>query len=112
MILRVIKHKYIYEFDIKQFFPNVDIDEVTNLLQQRGVPKGITYYLENINRQAPILPEEEKLNEKVAHDRYKCHTQIRNGQYDPTSTIYEEINKLGPVAYELMKEDGYTNIFE
>lgn len=112
MILQVIKHKYIYEFDIKQFFPNVDIDEVTNLLQQRGVPKGITYYLENINRQAPILPEEEKLDEKVAHDRYKCHTQIRNGQYDPTSTIYEEINKLGPVAYELMKEDGYTNIFE
>lgn len=112
LIEKSLKARYIYEFDLRQFFPSVDVDKVTTMLQGMKIPKWYTFWLENINRTAPVLPKEEKLDESRVHDKYKVHSQIRQGVYDPTASIYDEINKLGPIAHTLMKEDGYDNIFE
>lgn len=112
--MTVLKSRYVYEFDLKQFFPSVDIDEVTNILQEKGIPKGITYYLENINRNVPELPKDEKLDEKELKDRYKVHTSIKSGTLDPTTSMFDEIRKIGnpELIQQMMKEDGEDNIFE
>jgi retron-type reverse transcriptase len=38
LVLNVLDKKYIYEFDIKGFFNNVDIDVVMECLRARGMP--------------------------------------------------------------------------
>lgn len=86
-----MKAKNIYEFDIEGFFPNVDISEVTDILEKSGIPKRIVYHIENINRMEPILPQEEKLDETETKNRYKIKSNIKQGIYDPMANIYDEL---------------------
>jgi len=39
LITKALKYDYIYEFDLKQFFPSVDVEKVTEILQKKKVPK-------------------------------------------------------------------------
>lgn len=110
ILLKVRKARYIYEFDINQFFPNVDINLVSDLLIEKGVPKWLVYHLENINRCAPKLPEKHLLDETVAINRYKLHTEFQ-GNPDPNSVMFNEVQYV-PDIEQYMKEDGYDNVFE
>jgi hypothetical protein len=64
--------KYVYEFDIRQFFPNVNIVEVLKMLAERGVPyktirklfyllinipKNMSYFQDNMNESDLKLTE-------------------------------------------------------
>ena len=115
MLNRAIKAKNLYEFDLKEFFPSVNIETVTSILQEYKVPKGLSYFIENINRVTPQLPEDRKLDETVIEDRYKVHTSLKAGVYDPSQSIYEELkhpNFSPELIKELMEEDGEENVFE
>jgi retron-type reverse transcriptase len=53
LILKVLDKKYIYEFDIKGFFNNVDITNTMTALRQRGMPNKIALKLQDILMMAP-----------------------------------------------------------
>lgn len=42
-------YKYIYEFDLKGFFDNVDIYDVSEALKTRGVPIEIVKQIQEMN---------------------------------------------------------------
>lgn len=48
-------HEYdnIYEFDLKQFFPSVNISAVTNLLKELGTPEGICNWMFDLSLSYP-----------------------------------------------------------
>lgn len=63
------KAKYVYEFDFKQFFPSVTHTTVWRYLKRKGVPSDMVRWLEEVNKQQPKLPAEQKLSEeKVIED--------------------------------------------
>ena len=82
-----LKKKYIYEFDLKGFFDNVEIPKVTELLEKWGTPKRIVYHLENINRCTPQLQSEDLVDEKNWREREKIHTTLKSGVVDPELSI-------------------------
>jgi len=45
-----------------------------------GVPKEVSYFLENINRSNPILPKEEKLDETTVKIQKRSQEIGRTGQ--------------------------------
>jgi hypothetical protein len=62
----VVASAWIYECDLKQFFPSVQVKNCINLLDRLGVPLGTTMWLQRINYSEPILPKELKLNEDMS----------------------------------------------
>lgn len=117
IIKKVLKQKYIYEFDLKEFFPNVEINKVTEILEKAKVPKRIVYHLENINRCVPELPEKHLTNESILKDRYKVHTTLKKGEIDPTLSIWQGLQDFidangEEILLQCMKEDGYDDMYE
>nr|ABL63816.1 putative retron-type reverse transcriptase [Neurospora intermedia] len=41
-VTKVLKTKYVYEFDIKGFFDNVSVEDTLNKLEERGLPVNMT----------------------------------------------------------------------
>jgi len=61
---KVWKHKYIYEMDLRQFFPSVNLSAINQCLKDFNVPWNIIEYLDKINRNNPKLPDDLKLDER------------------------------------------------
>lgn len=113
LITKALKYDYIYEFDLKQFFPSVDVEKVTEILQKKKVPKWYTYMLENINRTIPKLPKELKLDESQFLSQYKLESNIRQGIFDTSDSVVEVLRRFPREEVEqLVKEDGESNLFE
>lgn len=71
VLSKVIKAEYIWETDLRGFFPNVKSTRITEVLLEAGIPKKIAYWLENINRKAPHLPDKLYLDESDATAKAK-----------------------------------------
>lgn len=64
LLPRLFSEKNIYEFDLKGFFPSVDISEIGNLLvSELKVPQRVADYLTSINRSVTNLQKEDLLDE-------------------------------------------------
>lgn len=64
MILdKVVKARYIYEFDLKGFFDSVDTRRVLNLLGRLGLAPEMVQHLKGIVEKPAQLPPEPKLPE-------------------------------------------------
>jgi len=63
ILSQVVKSKYIWEFDLKGFFDNVDVALVSRQLSELGMPPKEIYQFQDICKGLPSLPEEEKLDE-------------------------------------------------
>jgi len=53
LVTDTVRHKYVYEFDLKGFFNNVDIDSVIRLLLERGMPANTASHLERLLLSCP-----------------------------------------------------------
>lgn len=61
------KYNFIYEFDFKNFFGNVDALRVTDLIYAKRekpdrIPHYLTYWLEKVNLRLPMIPRDVKLD--------------------------------------------------
>lgn len=77
-ILSKIGSKQIYEFDLKQFFPSVEIQEVSNRLRKFGLPETAVQYFEGLNSSLPELLNTDLVNEDEIREK------------DETQTIWKE----------------------
>jgi hypothetical protein len=70
----------IYEFDYASFFPNLDILEITDRLQELGVPSQWVFMIQTMNKSQPKLPVEEKMDESQVryHKRLKEGNKVNN----------------------------------
>jgi retron-type reverse transcriptase len=53
----------VYEFDLKQFFPSVNILRIAGVLRDLGVPKDFVDYIFEINQSYPTLPKDKLMDE-------------------------------------------------
>lgn len=72
LVKEVTNYKYIYEFDIKGFFNNVQISEVKRLLKERGMPNSMLSKLEKILISIPLNLD---TNAKSAYDKYLVNSR-------------------------------------
>lgn len=100
-------YKYVFEFDLKQFFPSVIITDVTNYLKAQGTDMEIYKWIDQINRSTPIFSSELLLEETTS---FKNHIdkQIEEDYIDMEDPAFEQLKYL-PYE-EMMKEDGYTDV--
>jgi len=54
---------------LKQFFDKVNITNITDILDKAGVPKRVQYYIENINRNTPVLRDKDLVDESIHRDK-------------------------------------------
>lgn len=63
ILKNVISRSYIYECYLKEFFPSVSINSISDRLEELGLKKRWVYWLENIHRSMPDLPDNMLINE-------------------------------------------------
>ena len=114
LLPRLFSEKNIYEFDLKGFFPNVDISEIGNLLvSELKVPKRVADYLTSINRSVTNLQKEDLLDE--SNDRKVLLTP--SGKANPNlptelkakvERVLEERGCSKEHLSYLLPDDGWT----
>jgi len=67
-ILRRISSPDIYEFDLKQFFPSVEIQAISKILRNLETPKWVVEYIENLNKSKPKLAIEDLVDERKTRE--------------------------------------------
>jgi hypothetical protein len=98
------KH-HIYEFDLKQFFPSVHVNEISETLIRLGMPKQWVYWLENIHRNSPELPKKQLLNEEQFIMSEKDKYEISKGIFNWDSKLYNGIK-------DFLKHNGKKSYHE
>lgn len=71
------KYNYIYEFDYKSFFPNLDIHAISHVLRCHNVTEEWVDLIERLNNSIPKLPEELKLDESESEINSEFIEHIR-----------------------------------
>ena len=66
VLSRVIKARYIYEFDLKGFFDSVPVNRVIDYLTARGLDPTIAHMLREMAKLSPNMPKDMKLDETPA----------------------------------------------
>jgi len=105
LVLKVLDRKYIYEFDIKGFFNNVDILDVIFELEERGMPKDLRDRLEEILMKCPQNLNLDEDSEAVltGYDRQLAFRKM----FMPSASDKKQpvLNKMmiGPNIYDLTK---------
>lgn len=81
---KVIDKAYIYECDLKQFFPSVNVSKLTSLLEATlKLPIGMSNGITTLNCRLPVLPKEILLEEKYTiNDGPKEMRLILEEEYD------------------------------
>jgi len=59
----LLEKPFIYECDLKQFFPSVNLDVLNNVLLRQKVPTWVVEWMDNINSNFPKLPQDKLLIE-------------------------------------------------
>lgn len=63
-VLKLVnRYKYIYEFDYKSFFPNLDVHAISHVLRCHNVSEEWVDLIERLNNSTPKLPSDLKLDE-------------------------------------------------
>jgi hypothetical protein len=128
------KYPWIQEWDFKGYFDSIHSNRITEELLRMKVPKDVAYFLENINRSNPKLPEEKLLDESKVEKQIESQTSIKKGDpYEGLFSTYKEMIKdttpyvpdegeinppktVGEANFKLlaqfMFEDGFDNMFE
>lgn len=118
IIAKVLKAPFIYECDLKGFFDNVNVAKISEILLNKGTPKRIMYYLENINRCTPKLQEVDLIDESVHRSRQEEFALLNQGMRPGKGSSTEmEVNKLinkhGMLgAWDLATEEGCESLEE
>jgi len=108
----------VYECDLKQFFDKVNVVNITKILAEAKVPKRIYYYLENINRNTPLLREKDLVDESIHRDKIKTYKWLKSETLpDPQSTMLRYVNEFietnGRELLEMLaQEEGCSSIEE
>jgi hypothetical protein len=116
----VYNAKYIYECDLKQFFPSVYLSAINKKLKEYHVPKNIIDYLHEINKRTPELPKELKLDEhhviKKQRTNIALQTGIGLGKEIPKPTFqHKTIDSMfhkSIMANTLLKNHPLKDLFE
>jgi len=116
VILKVLPAKYIYEFDLKSFFDNVKITDVTRCLEEKLVPPKVYHWFNNIHRMEPEFPKDLKMLEPILESRKKMY-QIEEAKEDPNLAIWEELKNLTDamgeeMVLDLARMDGFADLKE
>lgn len=108
LIERVLDKKYIYEFDLKQFFSGVSHIKVLETLQKLEVPdKGIDW-LCAVNTTLVNLPKTELLDESLEKDSwYNTYEALRSW-----GDIMEEELNMTNILEEMAKKEGHSDVYE
>jgi hypothetical protein len=80
-IMKRINEPNIYEFDLKQFFPSVEIQYVSKMLEWMRTPKRWVVYIENLNKSKPKLmrsKEEDPVDESRTREALDLEKGILN----------------------------------
>jgi len=105
LVLKVLDRKYIYEFDIKGFFNNVDILDVIYELEERGMPQELRDRLEEILMKCPQNLNLDEDSEAVltGYDRQLAFRKM----FMPSASDKKQpvLNKMmiGPNIHDLTK---------
>jgi len=109
---KIHRYKYIYEVDLKNCFNEINSAWVTEKLRELGVPPRYCYYLENINRNVPVFPPKEEIDESVLHDRKAMYKLTKAGMPQRESSLFDSYNEMEPenrAVVDLMaKEEGMS----
>lgn len=84
----------VYEFDLVQFFPNVDHDQLSRKLTSLGLPSDYVHWLSEINKQQPLLPSQLHLDESEVTRRSQIMKDLNDPTADKDSPIYDNIRDL------------------
>jgi hypothetical protein len=114
VITKVLNKKYIYEFDLKNFFDEASIVSITEFLE-KNTPKKIVYHLENINRCTPENMEE--VQEELVRNKWVINSSFKSTNFTPEIEIISGLKDFVKtngidLLNELMAEDGYTDPVE
>lgn len=77
VLTKVIKARYIYEFDLKGFFDSVPVQKVVDYLSARGLDPQIARMLVEMAKLSPTMPADMKLDETASKAKdfwYKAPT--------------------------------------
>lgn len=105
LVLKVLDKKYIYEFDIKGFFNNVDILDVIFELEERGMPQNLRDRLEEILMKCPqnLNLDEDSESVLTGYDRQLAFRKM----FMPSASDKKQpiLNKMmiGPNIHDLTK---------
>lgn len=109
-ILKNIHKDNIYEFDLKSFFPSVQIQYVTKMLREVGTPKWWCEYIENLNKTKPKLSSKDETDETKTREAQ----DIANGKLNRSQAWYQPVREFieangEQIWKELVTEDtgGY-----
>jgi len=64
LLSKIHKYKYVYEVDLKQCFPTINMNWILDELKRVGMPVFARNFFRQVNYSTPILPKEKKLDEK------------------------------------------------
>lgn len=105
-ILKRLGSKNIYEFDLKQFFPSVQIGYVSKILRSTKMPMYWVEYFENLNKSQPKLTNEDKVDETRIRENIDISKGILNKEQTWYKPVREFIEANGSELWEqLVKED-------
>jgi len=71
------RYDYIYEIDLKQCFPSIRSDWVSEKLHGLGMPEPLVRYLEDVNRSVPKFAQEDMTDESELRKK-EVITKSRN----------------------------------
>lgn len=69
---------------------------MTEELRSLGVPPRYAYHLENINRNVPVFPDKEEIDEHVLKDRDQMHKLTKAGMPQRQSSLFDAYNEMEP----------------
>jgi hypothetical protein len=111
---KVLKHDYVWEMDLKQFFPTVSLLAIKEELTRLKVPWHIISYLDGINRNNPKLPDKLQLDEKkfIIQEYNKVELQRERLNYTYEDNMWEKVSEAGfdvdPIITSQDDERGLT----
>lgn len=87
-VLSQIHKKNIYEFDLKSFFPSVEVQQVSKRLLEYGLPKVAVEYFEELNMSLPDLRDVDLIDEDEIRERQETERQFAWDKH-----IYESLKE-------------------
>lgn len=98
-----------YEIDLKQCFPNIQGEYVTEELLKMGVPRGYCCYLEEINRSTPNpitedQIEKQKQNEELMGKPWEYHDEFEGEKTGTSEQLrgFPQGANTSPILTELV----------
>jgi len=105
----VFSYKYIYEFDLKNFFGNVLVNKISERLRKLRVPKLVVQHLEDVNLSIPRLPPEELLDEQLIHKKIEFYDKMQS-RFSSTSHYQDNTMEIFSMFSSNQQEVLYRGV--